>query len=257
VLIYSYKYFTEFYYCSEPDDNEEFSYENMSADTLFRILILDYAKYEEKEAVKGVRNDRLYTILNTKFNDVCADDNGAYLNSRSTKKLYCLNIDRMNNEVSAQTVHKGDGYLYCNQRNSGNSYDQLPVKESDVWLLERYYRENKSIPALKRMVVRVKAFDNSMYEPHICVVYSRKYLADSEDSIVSHGNSKNNDRPYIRTSTETLNTEKELLSRNPGMPINRFSTKFVHTSKKRVDLKVEFASEWYKTLNLVNLVVSF
>ena len=61
---------------------------------MFRILILDYAKYQEKEPLKGVLSNKMYTILKSKFDDVCANDNGAYKISRTTKQLFYLKIDR-------------------------------------------------------------------------------------------------------------------------------------------------------------------
>ena len=41
--------------------------------------------YEEKEVVQDVRQNHFYNILNENFSDVCTDDNGAYIHSRSTK----------------------------------------------------------------------------------------------------------------------------------------------------------------------------
>ena len=179
-----------------------------SADDLFRILILDYAKYEEKDALKGVRNNRMYTILESKFNDVCADDNGAYRNSRSTKKLYHLKIDRSRNAIISKGVHEHNGDFYCNVRGKGNTYNRVSVDKCDIWTLERYYRVNKSISGLDRMIARVKAFDSPRYEPHLCVVYSMENNESSKVEIQSHGNSKKIDRPYIRTSQSTLSKEK-------------------------------------------------
>ena len=77
---------------SKNENNEESV--TKSADNLFRILILDYAKYQEKEPLKGVLSKQMYTILKSKFDDVCANDNGAYKTSRTTKQLFYLKIDR-------------------------------------------------------------------------------------------------------------------------------------------------------------------
>ena len=178
---------------------------------------MDYAKYQEKEALKGVRTSKMYTILENKFDDVCADDNGAYKNSRSTKKLYHLKIDRSINVITSQGVHEYNGNFYCNVRGRGNNYERVLVDKRDVWSLERYYRINKSIPGLSRMIARVKAVDSPKHEPHLCVIYSMKNSDLSTVEIKTHGNSKTLDRPYIRTSKATLSKEKELLSENPGM----------------------------------------
>ena len=201
------------------DDDDRFDAECQSADALFRILILDYSKYELKEAVKGVRENRMYTILKANFSDVCADDNGAYTNSRSTKKKYNVNIDRKRNAVTSQVVHNENGYYYYNRRTFQNNYERVRANNEDIWVLERYYRANKSIPGLKRMVVKIKAFDSDLYEPHICVIYTiSNEISTPQPVILPHGNSKErtSSRPYIRTSTKTLQKERELLSTNPG-----------------------------------------
>lgn len=79
---------------------EIFNFQNPSADILFQAILLDYSKYEENEPLKGIRRNQ-NTILNSKFNDACCDDNGAYINSRSTKKMYHVDFDRSKNEVSS------------------------------------------------------------------------------------------------------------------------------------------------------------
>ena len=77
---------------------------------MFRILILDYAKYQEKELLKGVRSNKIHTILKSKFDDVCADDKGAYKTSRTTKQLFYLKIDRSKNTILSKSVHLHNGH---------------------------------------------------------------------------------------------------------------------------------------------------
>ena len=164
----------------------------------------------------------MYTIHCSKIEDVLADDNGAYLNSRSTSKKYHVIIDRVKNSISATIVHKDNGEnYYCNERSGGHSYKKVPVPNDEIWILKRYYRISKSIPGLKRLIVKVKALDNDLYEPHLCIVYSCKKTILQE--IQPHGNCKNladsgekSSRPYIRTSSETLRKGRELISANPG-----------------------------------------
>ena len=38
---------------------EEFNYNNPNADVLFKVIFLDFAHFEEKEAVKGIRENRM------------------------------------------------------------------------------------------------------------------------------------------------------------------------------------------------------
>lgn len=189
------------------------------ADDLFRILILDYAKYQEKDALKGVRCNKMYTILKSSFDDVCADDNGAYKASRTTKQHYYLNIDRLKHTIKSKGVHLYNGHFYYNARGTGNAYERVAVDKSDVWTLYRYYRKSKSIPGLQRMVAKIKAYDNELYEPHICVIYSKAKDSTAkavEYEIQSHGNSKAQIRPYIRTTKSTLLKQRELLKQNSG-----------------------------------------
>ena len=52
---------------------------------IHRVNELRAFLYEEKEVVQDVRQNHFYNILNENFSDVCTDDNGAYIHSRSTK----------------------------------------------------------------------------------------------------------------------------------------------------------------------------
>ena len=56
---------------------EELNYDNPNAEALFKVIFLDFAHYEEKEAVIGIRENRMYTILSKKIDDAYTDDNGA------------------------------------------------------------------------------------------------------------------------------------------------------------------------------------
>ena len=164
----------------------------------------------------------MYTILKSKFDDVCADDNGAYKTSRTTKQLFYLKIDRSKSTIVSKGVHLHNRHFYYNVRGAGNEYERVGVDKCDVWMLCRYYRESKSIPGLERVVVSVKAYDSELYEPHICVIYSNENAHAStapEEEIQSHGNSKHQNRPYIRTSKSTLSKQKELLKKYPGKKV--------------------------------------
>ena len=39
---------------------EEFNYDNPNADVLFKIIFLDFANFEEKEAVKAICGNQMY-----------------------------------------------------------------------------------------------------------------------------------------------------------------------------------------------------
>lgn len=221
--------------------NEEFNYENPSADELFTIILLEFSKYEEKNSVKGIRGNRMYTILNHKFNDVCSDDNGAYRNSRSTKKIYQVSINKASKALLSKTIHEGHSGFYYNQRKGGHSYDKINVSEEEVFILERYYRECKSVPGLKRMVARVKAMNNSLYEPHCCVVYSLQKECQYDVQIQAHGNCKDQgDRSYIRTSVDTLRKEDQQLKENPGL-LYQFHNQNVNLNVVKIEAWIIFS----------------
>ena len=130
-----------------------------------------------------------------------------------------MQIDTNANIISSNIVHKEDGHFYYNKRIGSNDYERVKITEENIYVLERYYRQCKSVPGLKRMVVRIKKMSSQMYESHCCVIYSLQASNPEEEVVIlSHGNStKLNDRLYIRTSSATLEREKELLVTNPGM----------------------------------------
>ena len=173
---------------------------------------MDFALYEEKEAVRGIRENRVCATLSKKIDDAYTDDNGAYLNSRSTKRMYHVDIDKKSMTVSSHVVHDEGGAYYCNQRCGGCAYERVVVSENEVYFLERYYRESKSVPGLKRMVVRAKSISTQSYEKHSCIVYPRKSVCrDEEVEILAHGNALKADRrSYICTLSKVLQEDEEL-----------------------------------------------
>ena len=53
--------------------------------------------------------------------------------------------------------------FYLNQRNS-RDYEAIRVDLNDGYLIERYYRQNKSIPLLRQMIVQIKVVKSELYE---------------------------------------------------------------------------------------------
>ena len=53
--------------------------------------------------------------------------------------------------------------FYLNQRNS-RDHEAIRVDLNDVYLIERYYRQNKSIPLLRQMIVQIKVVKSELYE---------------------------------------------------------------------------------------------
>ena len=69
---------------------DKFDYENPTAESLIDRILLNPKKFAQDAPLKGLRIDYLYTIKKECFNDVTTDNNGAYLNSRSNKRVYTV-----------------------------------------------------------------------------------------------------------------------------------------------------------------------
>ena len=92
-----------------------------------------------------------------KIDDVYTDDNGAYLNSRNTKRMYHVDIDKKSMTVLSRVVHQEEGAYYYNQLCDGRAYEREVIPENEVYFFERYFRESTIIPGVERMVVRAKS----------------------------------------------------------------------------------------------------
>ena len=83
----------------------------------------------------------------------------------------------------------------------------------DVYAVERYYRQNKSIVDLKRFIVKIKNYNTGKYYDHFALIYSRDPNVNEDDKILPHGNSKcTSARSNIRASNKILEVEDQLLS---------------------------------------------
>ena len=161
------------------------------------------------------------------FNKTTADDNGTYLNSRSNKQYFIETNKRKvtNIKIFNQTP---DGRLYYNVRNEKN-YSVVYVNKENLFTLERYDRQNKSNPFLKRLIVKIKCHTDNMYCPYIGVCYPLDNKNFDEVEILQHGNLKKQDaNPYIRTSQKTMDQERALLSE--GHPVQYVYNKLLDES---------------------------
>ena len=154
----------------------------------------------------------MYTVKEDNLEKITCNDNGAYLNSRNAKTHYL--VEKLDGTLRAMEVHKSDDGYFINKR-QGQGYVAVPVGDESVYLIERYYRQNKWIPNLQRMMVRVKRVIDDKFEAYVCVVYH--FDGDVKEVIevelLEHGNSKpSTTRPYIRTSKSVLERQDQLLS---------------------------------------------
>ena len=118
--------------------------------------MLNPEKFPQDTPLKGIRSDYFYTIKKECFHDVTNDDNGAYLNSRSNKRVYAVESFNDGELQNVKIVHQSnDGTYFDNSRN-GRNYEVVSVNAKEACIIERYYRQSKSIKGLKRMIVRIK-----------------------------------------------------------------------------------------------------
>ena len=154
----------------------------------------------------------MYTVKRDDFEKITCDSNGAYLNSRNVKTYYL--VEEFDGTLRAKKVHQSDDGCFINKR-QGQGYVAVLVEDESVYLIERYYRKNKSIPDLRRMIVRVKRVSVDKFEPYVCVVChidgDVKEVIELE--LLEHGNSKpSTTRPYIRTGKSVLERQDQLVS---------------------------------------------
>ena len=180
--------------------NDEFDYNNPTAESLFRIIMCELHQFERAVPLKNQRENSMNTIKNAKIEDITCDGNGACLKTRTKKRYYCLLVKDgpvINKNCSQFRQWK----FYLNQRN-GRDYEAMLVDINDVYLTELYYGLNKSIPLLRQMIVRIKAVKTGLSENYCCVVYTKSEDKESAkiQSLLPHKNAKSFTRPYIMTS---------------------------------------------------------
>ena len=134
-------------------NESSFNFEKSSSEELFQLLLVNPELCEEKQPLKSVRRNKVYTIRNSSFDDISCDNNGAYINSNNVKRDFFVKIT--NSKVTVKKVHVVNGELLYKERKSRIYIDNF-VDKNNVFLIERYYRQNKSIPQLKRMIFRIK-----------------------------------------------------------------------------------------------------
>ena len=124
---------------------------------LFERIVLRPNDFEISLPRKGVRENVSYTVRMQYFNDATTDDDGAYVKSNNTKKNYYIQMTLRDN------IHNNiDGSFYYNERN-GRQYNVVNVDTVDVYAVEPYYRQNKSIVGRKRLIVKIKNYNTGKF----------------------------------------------------------------------------------------------
>ena len=148
------------------------------------------------------------------MDQINCDYNGAYEDPKCAKKDYLVEIKE--NILKASVAHK-EGDKYIHKVRNGWSYDRVVFDPNEVYMIERYYRKNKSLPGLRHMMAKIKNATKLCYEKCFCIVYSICEEIDMQISytkVLPHGNSSKTEHPYIRPSQYMLNAERELLESN-------------------------------------------
>ena len=117
--------------------------------------------------------------------------------------------------MKAQTVQKSDMGEYLYKERGGRFYTDFHTALSDMYIIERFSRRNKSIPSRRNVIVPAKQAHEINYRLYFCAIYSRSSdeYGESHPIIQSRGNSKFQteiDRPYIRISKSILYQQAEM-----------------------------------------------
>ena len=134
------------------------------ADFLIRTLKSpEKSDYFKKTPPKGIRTNLFYVTdrSQTSMADILADDNGAYLKSRSNKKLYYCTDGKVN------IVYEESNKYYYNTRQSSKSYSKIYVEPDNVIALKRIYGKAKSFP-LSRTVSTISSPAKWTRKPCCC-----------------------------------------------------------------------------------------
>ena len=167
-----------------------------------------------EDAPKGIWSNFFYITDVTKcpMSTITADDNGAYIKTRNTTKLYC--------QVGDETkgVCEESGKFYYNVKQSYNSYERKYVSSNHVILLKRSYCKAKSFP-LTRTIISFSSPPDGPASPYVAVFYQTTAKISNDSKILCHGNAKKRvslEKPYVRTNHQILSKAREFIDK--GMP---------------------------------------
>ena len=195
---------------SENWKSEGHNYMHISAKFLIDVLKNNptSSPFYTEVLPKGIRSKYFDITDTTKcpMSHITSDDNGAYVKTRSTNKLYC--------EVreNAHTVHMDDNQYFYNTRNS-NKYTRSCVSINNVIILKRSYCVSKS-SSLSRTLFSFASPADGPDIPYVAVFYQTHSNVSESATIQSHGNAKRTNatsKPYYRTSNDVLAKTKKLL----------------------------------------------
>lgn len=189
---------------ADEDHTKKFS----KADFLLNILLEpEKSEYFCEIPPKGIRTNLFYVTdsSRTSMADILADDNGAYLNSRSNKKLYFCT------DGQTYIVREDNEQFYYSIRQSFNFYSKVYVKPENVISITRKYSKAKSFP-LSRTIISISNPFNGPVSPYIAVLYQALDNISEDAKCLPHGNAKKlSAKSYFRTSKNVLEKTKQKL----------------------------------------------
>ena len=136
---------------------------------LLTAVLLKAESFAEMQPLKGICHNKMYTMTGYTIEQINCDDNGAYEDTKSAKKDYLVEIKR--HMLKASVAHK-EGGKYIHKVRNDRSYHRVVVDPNEIYMIERYYRKNKSLPGLRHMVVKIKNATKLCYEKYFCILYS-------------------------------------------------------------------------------------
>ena len=205
--------------------NEEQVKKFNSADFIIQVLRNNPEKseYYRESPPKGIRTNSFFIcdISKTNLADVTADDNGAYIKTRNTTKIYFCDNDQI---IGARGEQGG---FYYNKRVSFSSYLKIFVSDDKVVSFHRSYSKAKSFP-LSRTVITISDPVNGPISPYVAVTYQTEGPIPENVNVLSHGNTKRSTKPYLKTSRNVL--EKTKASLEKGMSSKKVYDQINNTS---------------------------
>ena len=118
---------------------------------ILTAVLLKAESFAEMQPLKVICHSKMYTITGYTVEQIICDDNGVYEDPKSAEKDYL--VEMKGNTLKAFVVHK-EGDKYIHKVRNGHSYKRVVVDSNEVYLIERYYRKNKSLSGLRHMVVK-------------------------------------------------------------------------------------------------------
>ena len=178
------------------------------AEFLIKTLSIEPKKsvYYRSSPPKGIRTNYFYvTDVANSSSSVRDDDNGAYKNTRSTKKHYVCENGKF------YIARKEDGKFYYSERIQSNKYIKHFREDEHIIELKRSYEVAKSFP-LQRIITTFSKLGNPP-SPYTAVLYKIISPISDDTKVEPHGNATKSDRPYYKTSRSVLSRVKSELEK--------------------------------------------